>query len=65
MSDSLASQLEALIRRVDPKLEILLPYLKVYDLLLNLKAAEEIEELCAKRSPDGLCGHHGTGEFAS
>ena len=45
MSGSLAEQLEALIRKVDPELKILLPYVKVYDLLINLQAAEEIQEL--------------------
>ena len=45
MSGSLADQLEALIRKVDPELKILLPYVKVYDLLINLQAAEEIQEL--------------------
>ena len=44
MSDSLADQLEALIRKVDPELKILLPYVKVYDLLINMRAAEEIQE---------------------
>ena len=45
MSGSLADQLEALIRKVDPELKILLPYVKVYDLLINMRAAEEIHEL--------------------
>ena len=45
MSGSLAEQLEALIRKVDPELKILLPYVKVYDLLINMRAAEEIHEL--------------------
>ncbi len=45
MSGSLAEQLEALIRKVDPELKVLLPYVKVYDLLINLQAAEEIQEL--------------------
>ena len=45
MSGSLADQLEALIRKVDPELKVLLPYVKVYDLLINLQAAEEIQEL--------------------
>ncbi len=44
MSGSLADQLEALIRKVDPELKILLPYVKVYDLLINMRAAEEIQE---------------------
>ena len=66
MSDSLASQLEALIRRVDPKLEILLPYLKVYDLLLNLQAHDEIQEACAARSDsDCPCDNRGTGHYAA
>jgi len=45
MSGSLADQLEALIRKVDPEPKILLPYAKVYDLLINMRAAEEIQEL--------------------
>ena len=65
MDDSLTQQLEALIRRVDPELESLL-YLKVYDLLLNLKAAEEIQEACAARSDsDCPCDNRGTGHYAA
>ena len=73
MDDSLAQQLEALIRRVDPELESLL-YLKVYDLLLNLQAAEEIQEArltrmwdrCAPRSDsDCPCDNRGTGHYAA
>ena len=69
MNDSLAKQLEALIRRVDPELEILLPYLKVYDLLLNLQAAEEIQDRCQRRKKssdsDCPCDNRGTGHYAA
>ena len=44
MSGSLADQLEALIRKVDPELKVLLPYVKVYDLLIHLQE-EELTDL--------------------